>query len=218
MLEALAGRHPGIIGYSEYKKYAVTVPVVERGGQENILFEVRAGSLRRQPGEICFPGGKLEAGEDFAEAAIRETMEALQIGRHQIQMIAPMDVYISPAGQMIMPYLVRLTDYEETMNPSEVEEVFFVPATYFLENEPSCFRNKVYTQVAEDFPVDKIPGGKSYPWYSGWNDVCFYEPDGRVIWGLTARIMKSVAGIIKQINDGGMKMNTYGQFFENGNK
>ncbi len=198
MLEALAGRHPGIIGYSEYKKYAVTVPVVVKDGQEQILFEVRAGSLRRQPGEICLPGGKLEAGEDFAGAALRETMEELCIGMDQIRMIAPMDVYLSPSGQMIMPYLVRLFDYKETMNPSEVDEVFFVPVNYFIENEPLCFKNKVYTQVAEDFPVDKIPGGKSYPWHSGWSEVCFYEPNGRVIWGLTARIIKSVAGIIRQ--------------------
>lgn len=199
MLEALAGRRPGIIGYSEYKKYAVTVPVVFKDQKEQILFEVRAGSLRRQPGEICFPGGKLEAGEDFSEAAVRETMEELCIRREQLQIIAPMDVYLSPSGQMITPWLARLEDYHETFNPSEVSEVFYVPVSYFLENQPRCFKNKVYTQIGDDFPVDKIPGGRKYPWHSGWNDVYFYEPGGRVIWGLTAKIMKSVADIIREV-------------------
>lgn len=198
MLEALAGRKPGIIGYSEYKKYAVTVPIVYKDQKEQILFEVRAGSLRRQPGAICFPGGKLEAGEDFAMAAVRETMEELCICREQLKIIAPMDVYLSLSGQMITPWLARIEDYHETFNPSEVAEVFYVPVSYFLENQPRCFKNKVYTQIADDFPVDKIPGGQDYPWHTGWNEVYFYEPNGRVIWGLTAKIIKSVADIIRE--------------------
>ena len=45
------------------RSYAVLVPLVEREDGIHVLYEVRALTLRRQPGEVCFPGGHIEAGE-----------------------------------------------------------------------------------------------------------------------------------------------------------
>ena len=50
----------------QQQSYAVLVPVVEEHGELSLLFEVRAASLRTQPGEVCFPGGAIELGEDPA--------------------------------------------------------------------------------------------------------------------------------------------------------
>ena len=62
-------------------QYSVLVPLVEREGGLSLLYEVRAGSLRRQPGEVCFPGGRLEGAESPEECALRETWEELGIPR-----------------------------------------------------------------------------------------------------------------------------------------
>ena len=61
--------------------YAVILPVVDLddGKGPQILYEVRASDLDRQPGEVCFPGGQIEAGETPLEAALRETEEELAI-------------------------------------------------------------------------------------------------------------------------------------------
>lgn len=211
MFEYLAGRTPGIIGNNSYKKYAVTIPLFEVDGQCHVLFEVRAKSLRRQPGEICFPGGKVEAGESYERAALRELSEELQIPQESFERIAPGDVNISPAGQIVAPFLVLLKDYGFTWNPDEVDEVFAVPLQYFWDHAPACYYNEVYTKPADDFPLDKIPGGSRYPWHTGVSEVYFYEVSPnwiwtpgkrgssgeRVIWGLTARIMKSAAELLK---------------------
>ena len=58
---SLLGRTPGLMDATG--QYSVLVPLVEREGGLSLLYEVRAGSLRRQPGEVCFPGGRLEPGE-----------------------------------------------------------------------------------------------------------------------------------------------------------
>ena len=74
---SLLGRTPGLMDATG--QYSVLVPLVEREGGLSLLYEVRAGSLRRQPGEVCFPGGRLEVAESPEECALRETWEELGI-------------------------------------------------------------------------------------------------------------------------------------------
>ena len=57
MFEALKGRSPKSIDENEYRKFAVMVALVKRDDGLNVVFEKRAGGLKRQPGEICLPGG-----------------------------------------------------------------------------------------------------------------------------------------------------------------
>ena len=61
----LRARTPGLMDATG--KYAVLVPLVEGEEGPALLYEVRAGSLRRQPGEVCFPGGKMEGSESPEE-------------------------------------------------------------------------------------------------------------------------------------------------------
>ncbi len=212
VLERLKDRQPKIIGSEMSKHAAVAIPLIYKNDQWHVLFEVRAKNLRRQPGEICFPGGRLEVGEDFKTAAMREVCEELQIEASKVQMIAPMDVNLSVSGQMVVPYLTILSDYNFTWNASEVETVFLVPLKYFFETKPDTYKNHVYTQISEDFPVEKIPGGRDYPWHTADVDVYFYDVPKDVcylwntkedkgvwtIWGLTARIMYATVNIIKE--------------------
>ena len=218
LFDTLKGRQPKIIGSEKVKHAAVVIPLVEKDEQWYVLFEVRAQNMRRQPGEICFPGGRLDEGEDFKSAALREVCEELQVSKDDVHMIAPMDVNLSVSGQMVVPYLAVLTNYNFTWNKDEVETVFLVPLPYFLETQPAAYKNHIYTQVSENFPLEKIPGGRAYPWHTGEVDVYFYDVPKDVcypwdadehrlkaldkavwtIWGLTARIMHATVRIIKE--------------------
>ena len=60
---------------STAKSFGVLIPIIETPHGLSVLFEVRARNLRRQPGEICFPGGSTMEGEPPAHAAIREASE-----------------------------------------------------------------------------------------------------------------------------------------------
>ena len=73
---------PGLLGARH--SYAVLCPLVERPDGLHLLFEVRSAALHRQPGEVCFPGGRMEAGETPEQCALRETEEELAIPRQEV--------------------------------------------------------------------------------------------------------------------------------------
>ena len=163
-----------------------------------LLFEKRSHKLSRQPGEICFPGGKLESGESLQECAVRETIEELQINRQQIDLLGPGDIYISPFNLMIHPFLGVISDYQNTFSMDEVEEIIKVPLDFFRNHQPERFQSKLINEPPEDFPYEWIPGGATYPWAKGTYNILFYRYENWTIWGMTAQIVKSIVQLMDQ--------------------
>lgn len=189
MFEHLSNRIPERIEHEKEKVSAVLLPLIKKDGRYHILFEVRSNKLTHQPGEICFPGGRRESGETSMQAAIRETCEELLVSESDIQLYGPLDYFLSPAGLRIDAYLGELTNYDGQFSKDEVSDVFAVPLEFFQNNQPERYYNKIQILPEDDFPFDKIPGGRDYPWAKGKYEVLFYEYDGYMIWGLTAKIL-----------------------------
>lgn len=196
--EYLSEREVKIIGEGQFNKYAILVPLISRPEGKFLLFEKRSTQLNRQPGEICFPGGRIEVGESPRDCAIRETMEELCITADKIEVLGPGDLFVSPFNLLIYPFIGEIHDYQYTYSADEVEETIMVPLNFFFTHEPELFQNKLINQPSEDFPYEKVPGGQQYPWASGIYDVLFYHYEEYIIWGLTARIVQSAASIMKE--------------------
>ncbi|MBS4537667.1 CoA pyrophosphatase [Clostridium sp. D2Q-11] len=179
--------------------FSVLIPLIYREGELHILYEVRAHHLSTQPGEISFPGGRVEMGETFLEAAIRETMEELNIERENIEIINQTDYIVMPFNIGIYPFLgiIKGIEFENIrFSIDEVSEIFTVPLKYFLENEPEEHNMAIEPQVGEDFPYHLINNGKAYDWRTGIYPVYFYNYRDYIIWGMTARITKNFIDII----------------------
>ena len=101
--EKLRGREPGLMDASG--QYAVLVPLVEREGKLHILYEVRSQDMRRQPGEVCFPGGRIEGDETPEACAIRETEEELGIPTASITVLGRLDFVAHRANFIMYPVL-----------------------------------------------------------------------------------------------------------------
>lgn len=196
--EQFSNRRPGIIGEEKFGQYAVLIPMIDISGITYLLFEKRSDKLRRQPGEICFPGGKLESGESLQACAVRETVEELRVLRQQIEVMGPGDIYISPFHLMIHPFIGIIKDYQDTFSTDEVDEIIKVPLDFFRNHQPKKFESKLITEPPEDFPYEWIPGGIKYPWAEGTYDILFYQYENWIIWGMTAQIVKSVVNLIDQ--------------------
>jgi len=195
-------------GYSsvETSLYSITIPLLIRDGEYHLLYEVRAETLRRQPNEICFPGGKIEANETAKTAAIRETMEELNINDSHIEITNSLMPMTIPFGVTIYPHVAFLDVKFEmlTYNEDEVQELFTVPLSYLMRTEAE--EHMVHTKVVlpEDFPFEKIQNGRDYNWSRSPYNVYFLEYNHHIIWGLTAKITNEFIHILKKAGIGNL--------------
>ena len=186
-------------------EYAILVPLVEHEGQLCLLFETRAATLvGHQPNEVCFPGGRREAGESPRQTALRETWEELGIPPEEVEILAPLDVIQDISDRVIWPFLARVSAQGlARLSPSsdEVKDVFFVPVARLLRGPDDFYRYPVRPLVDESFPYDRIGFPHDYPWRRGWMDVPIYEVDGHVIWGMTGRTVRWLMEELKKLGE-----------------
>ncbi|MGN0464951.1 MAG: NUDIX hydrolase [Lachnospiraceae bacterium] len=197
-LELLKNHKMSVIGLEEYRQSAVCIPLIEKNETYQILFEVRSKKINHQPGDICFPGGMIEFNEKPIDAAIRETCEELCINSEQIQFLGATDLLIG-SSILVYPYSVLLKNYENTWNPSEVEEIFFVPLDFFLETKPEVYEIERKAILPDNFPYERIVGGKNYKWRKRTENIYFYQYNNYTIWGMTAKILYSFINIWKSL-------------------
>ena len=191
-------RTPRAIGRHNF--FSVLVPLVQKDGELYLLYEVRAEHMKRQPGEVCFPGGQVEEGESFQECAVRETMEELGVCRDDIQVIGQLDTLYTYSNFTMFSFLGTIKEESLSapeLNPEEVKEIFLVPLRYLSDHEPIVYKMKVEPVVGEDFPYEKIKFSKGYNWRKGSTEVPIYEFENRVIWGLTGRITRNFIEVLK---------------------
>lgn len=189
-------------------KYAILIPWVKLGlgtdSEDALLLEVRSKFVK-QPGEVCFPGGRVERGESVTEAAVRETCEELGIGPDVIEVLAELDPLIMGDGRAVYPVSARLhienpeshelaESLELTENlklsKDEVSEVFLLPAKWLKEN-PSVHYDLAATPD-EELPEKLLGYLSHYGDYRKTGQTDYYEYDSHGIWGLTARILKTL--------------------------
>lgn len=184
------------------KEYAVLIPLMELEGDLNIIYELRSKELNKQPGEISFPGGVVEPGESYEEAAVRETMEELNIGRENIEVLGEMDFLVSYADIVIYVYVgvIKGLNVNEILpSKAEVDHIFTVPLDFLLTTEPELYYLELTTGLNEEFPYNLIPNGKQYKWRVGNQSVYFYHYNEYNIWGFTAKVTKRFIDILNNM-------------------
>jgi 8-oxo-dGTP pyrophosphatase MutT (NUDIX family) len=152
---------------------AVLVPLILRAGEPHMLFTQRHADLKAHAGQISFPGGKVDAADvDHVAAALREADEELGIPPACVQVLGKLGEVPTPTGFLITP-IVGLLDPAPAayrLSPAEVAEAFEVSITRL--RDPALFEDR----------------GEIVRWGWTWRAVA-YKPDGRMIWGATARMV-----------------------------
>lgn len=178
------------------RRFAVLVPLAEGPEGLRLLFEVRAGSIR-QPGEVCFPGGRAEGDETAEGCALRETFEELSVPPSEIQILGKSDFLVHQRGFLLQPVIGLVSPAGmAAVRPAraEVAEVFAAPASLFEDTPPEMYRYALEPRPPEDFPYEAVGIAPDYPWGTGTVDVPVWRYEGHVIWGLTARILRDIFG------------------------
>lgn len=135
----------------------------------------------------------MEAGEDPAACALRETWEELSIPQPAVEVVAQLDFLTHQGGFAMYPVLGILSqEGVEQLRPSpaEVKETFWVPVDWLKAHPPTVYTYKLIPDVKDDFPYDRIGFSQGYRWRGGHVDVPIYDWPGHPIWGLTGRITR----------------------------
>lgn len=153
---------------------AVLVPIIERPSGLQVLLTVRASHLAHHPGQISFPGGRIETADaDIIDAALRETEEEVGIGREFISVLGHLPDHLVMTGFRISPVvgLVR-PQFSLRLDPTEVDEAFEVPLSFVLD------------------PRNHVPRRREFGRFSFM--TCDIPYQDRRIWGATAAMLLSL--------------------------
>ena len=152
---------------------AVLVPIVDHP-EPTVLLTQRAQHLPNHPGQISFPGGKIEKSDASPlAAALRETEEEVGLDRSKVEPIGYLDLYMTTLGYRIVPAVARVAPgFSLKLNTAEVDDTFEVPLA-FLMDQANIARH------ARDWQ------GITRHYYA----ITFGE---RYIWGVTAGILRNL--------------------------
>ena len=190
---------PLFIGEETAMRFAVLIPLVQVNEEWHVLFEVRSMTMRSQPGDISFPGGRIDPTDASPlDAAIRETQEEIGVDPAAIHVLGQMSAYIPTSSFVVYPFVATIDHYQtHSLNKHEVEEIFTIPVKWLLDHQPYVHQVPVQPMPLTDFPYDKIANGNQYQWRSRVMEEWFYDYEQYTIWGLTARILKHFIETIK---------------------
>ncbi|WP_215112021.1 CoA pyrophosphatase [Exiguobacterium sp. s83] len=177
---------------------AVLIPLVQINQEWHVVFEVRAHTMRQQPGEISFPGGRLEKGETPVEAAIRETCEELEISADKVEVVGKLRPLATPHRQLIYPFVGILSEVPSVEGTDEVDHLFTVPISTLLMIDPFHGEMEWTMSPDQNIPLDRLANAKAYKKRVIKMKEPFYEHEDYIIWGLTGKFLTQFIKRIKE--------------------
>jgi 8-oxo-dGTP pyrophosphatase MutT (NUDIX family) len=152
---------------------AVLIAVTDRD-DPGVILTIRRENMRTHAGQVAFPGGRVDEGEDAVAAALREAEEELGLARSAVDVVGPTDDYRTVTGYVVTPVLgVIPPDVPLQPHEPEVADWFEAPLAYLLDPSNQQLQTAVFA------------GRERRYWQIEWN--------GRRIWGATAAMLVNLS-------------------------
>jgi len=121
----------------DYPEAGILVPITDNERDPEMIFTLRSSNLKTHRGQVAYPGGKRDPDDaSLIATALRETHEEIGLPPDQVKVIAPLSQVMSLHRILVTPYVgVVPGDHHLEPNPHEIESVFRVPISWFLEDQ-----------------------------------------------------------------------------------
>jgi 8-oxo-dGTP pyrophosphatase MutT (NUDIX family) len=166
---------------------AVLVPLFEEAGEARVVLTVRSSHLRSHRGEVAFPGGRLEAGEDVVDAALREASEEIALDPATVTVVGQLTTRATAVSYSIMTPVVATLPRRPDLaaRPAEVDRIFDVAIADLLAD--GVFHEELWA-VPGRVGVGGVEGAEFPVW--------FFAAGGETIWGATARALVELCCVV----------------------
>lgn len=157
---------------------AVLIPIIQRNSGLQVILTRRSNRLKHHPGQIAFPGGKVDAADDsILNAALREADEEIGLKADMVEVLGTLPQHETVSSFRVTPFVGIVSDsYEPIPEIGEVDEIFEVPLNLFLDPLNFQVHPRVWHGVERRYFA--VPYG---PYYT---------------WGATARILRMFCDVI----------------------
>ncbi len=152
---------------------SVLVPVVDRAAP-TVLLTSRTAELASHAGQVAFPGGKIDPGDESpVAAALREAKEEVGLPPLLVEPIGYLDLYLTFSGFRILPTVARVKpEFTLELNPREVVDAFEVPLEFLMNPDHHQRKTRDWNGIGREYYA--MPFGERY------------------IWGITAGILRNL--------------------------
>ena len=150
---------------------AVLLPLVKRGAAPHMVLTRRSAKLNNHRGEISFPGGRVEDGENHESAALREAHEEIALPPHHVRTLGVLDLVTTRVSNSTITPIVGAVENEPAFTPhaAEVERILTLPLTELVRTD--TYRHEFWTT-----PFGEIT-------------IHFFELDDETVWGATGNLL-----------------------------
>jgi 8-oxo-dGTP pyrophosphatase MutT (NUDIX family) len=160
-------------GVAATRPAAVLVGIIDRP-EPTVLLTQRTADLGNHPGQIAFPGGRIEPGDASpAAGALREAEEEIGLAPTLVETIGYLDLFLTFSGFRILPTVARIDPaHKLAINPAEVADAFEVPLAFLMDAQNHALKSRYWKGIIRRYYA--MPFGERY------------------IWGVTAGILRNL--------------------------
>jgi 8-oxo-dGTP pyrophosphatase MutT (NUDIX family) len=148
----------------------------------HIALTVRGSGLRNHTGQVSLPGGRVEEGETFERAALREATEEIGVDPGTVELLGRLTPLHIPVSGFLLHPVVGFTTMRPAFQRAEWEVSRIIEAPVSLLSDPSIIKREIRTRVVKGQSVDV--------------DVPYFDIDGEKVWGATAMVLAEFCAIL----------------------
>jgi 8-oxo-dGTP pyrophosphatase MutT (NUDIX family) len=148
----------------------------------HIALTVRGSGLRNHTGQVSFPGGRVDDGETFEQAAVREANEEIGVDPRTLEILGRLTPLHIPVSRYILHPIVACTSMRPAFQRAEWEVARIIEAPVSVLGDPKTIKREIRTRVVSGQTVEV--------------DVPFYDIDGEKVWGATAMVLAEFCAIL----------------------
>jgi 8-oxo-dGTP pyrophosphatase MutT (NUDIX family) len=147
-----------------------------------VALTVRGSGLRNHTGQVSLPGGRVDEGETFEQAAVREAQEEIGVDPGSVDVLGRLTPLHIPVSGYVLHPIVGVTPMRPAFQRAEWEVARIVEVPVSRLTDPAIVKHEVRTRIDKGHSIDV--------------NVPYYDIDGEKVWGATAMVLSEFCAIL----------------------